>query len=527
MAQADFLNALAGNAAPTQGGNFLTALAKAPPPAKATAQPTGPSALSRAGALAGGFNKGVTDLLGLPVDTAVNVTNLGKSAAEGAMLALGKTPPTWLDPTRPNQLGQVPLSSAWLAAQLNRTPLGNVTGNPNPNDTASWILHGAGRLGAGSLVPAQGAEEAIARRGEQALKRIAEPESAGLTPAQQAAAQGGKSLGMRLTPGQESGSKPLQQLETWAESHPWTSGPLARLKASNQEVLNRTAADSIGENSKVVDANTLGEAADRMGNVFNSVRSGEQSLPIDAPKIQAFLQQLDADTTGLLPGGASVLDHPLVRTFTGLATPNDEGAATATAKQLGSLSSKLSRASYKEMTGQSGDRDLGLALGQLKDHVDDLLESNLTGEGKEAYAKARGEYRNLMHLVSRGNVVNPSSGNVNGVALAARLQKADRPGFLYGKNQSPLYQVARFAQAFKPIVGDSGTATRLGNPFDPMEWLTGIPANLASRAYLSMPGSAVMRAAARGAGGTTKALPLATRRLLANPVLTSGLTVQR
>ena len=186
-----------------------------------------------------------------------------------------------------------------------------------------------------------------------------------------------------------------------------------------------------------------------------------------------------------------------------------------TAQQLGQLSSKLGQAAFKQMTGASGDRDLGRALYAVKDHVDGLVQSALSPAEAADYAAARTQYRNLMLLTSRANIVNPSTGHVSGTALAGKLQQADRQGFLFGRNQTPMYQAARFAQAFKPIVGDSGTATRsgghgvasglaLGGLGALMEGphglaLAAVPmaaralAGLGSRAYLTRPGAALAR----------------------------------
>jgi hypothetical protein len=62
----------------------------------------------------------------------------------------------------------------------------------------------------------------------------------------------------------------------------------------------------------------------------------------------------------------------------------------------------------------------------------------------------------------------------------------DRLGFLFGRKSSPMYTAARFAQAFKPIVGDSGTATRSALP-SPTDFVLSLPFNLATKAYASNP----------------------------------------
>jgi len=309
-----------------------------------------------------------------------------------------------------------------------------------------------------------------------------------LTGAQQQAMQRGTDLGMRVTPGQELGSKALQQVEAKLESQPWTSGPFNALKTGNQAVLDRTAAAAIGENAPTVDASVLGRANERLGEVFNSVRSADKIIAADPKQTTNVLKQIDSEFEGLLPNEGSILDNKLVAR---LADLTEKGHING--EQLGQLSSKLGKAAYKQMSGPNGDRDLGQALYAVKNHVDDLVGQTLTGDELAAYNAARAQYRTLMQLTSRIGTVNPSTGHVSGATLANYLQQADRQGFLYGKNASPLYDAARFAQAFKPIVGDSGTATRSPNLFNPMEWAVGIPGNIASRLYLSGPGSALIR----------------------------------
>jgi hypothetical protein len=117
-----------------------------------------------------------------------------------------------------------------------------------------------------------------------------------------------------------------------------------------------------------------------------------------------------------------------------------------------------------------------------------------------------------MNVLSRTNIVNPSNGQVNGRALAQMLQQKDRAGFTLGRNRTGMYDAARLAQAFPPIVGDSGTATR-SMVTNPLEMMLGLPFNMASRAYASAPSvalatnaSAVARPAAQMSDELARAL---------------------
>lgn len=357
---------------------------------------------------------------------------------------------------------------------------------------------------AGATNSMSGSLNASLRGGGGGFGSVGDDASAALTASQRQIMERGKALGMKMTPGQASGSRALQQLEAKLESQPMTSGPFNATKANNARVLAREAAAAIGEASDTLDSGTLDKAFTRIGSVFDDAADD-----IDrAISPQDFLSKYSAVQDELRGISTGFESHPLVTDIVKLA---QKGSANG--KQLQSLTSKLGKAAYKQMTNPSGDRDLGLGLYQMKDYVDDLLESGMDKTRAATFSKARQQYRNLMLLTSRSSIVNPSTGDVNGNALATLLQMKDKAGFLRGKNQSGMYDAARFAQAFKPIVGDSGTATR-SMVTNPLELALSLPFNLASRAYASAPSvSLATGVSAAGRGASNAAGPLARRAL--------------
>lgn len=339
-------------------------------------------------------------------------------------------------------------------------------------------------------------------------------DTTGLNSALQAAMAGGRSLGMRATPGQATGSRALQQMEAKLESQPMTSGPFNAIKDANQKVLNRAVADAIGESDDLVDSTVLARANERLGSVFADVRDAT-SRQVEPRAFVAHLQKVNDEFEGLLPDGRTIAQHPLVQRLFRYAETGQ-----ATGEQLGGLTSKLARAAYKETTSASGDREMGEALYMVKDYVDDLIEQGLSGQRLATYQAARGQYRNLINVTRSAGVINPSSGNVNGASLATVLQRTDRHGFLFGKNKTDMYAAARFAQAFRPIVGDSGTATR-SMITSPVEAIASLPFNVATRLYTSSP-AVHLATAAQGASQAARkaASPVATPALrLASPYL--------
>lgn len=314
-----------------------------------------------------------------------------------------------------------------------------------------------------------------------------------LSKGQKAAEKAGKKLGFKTTPGQSSGSRALQQMEAKLESQPMTSGPFNKIKDHNQKTLNTVAAKAIGEKSDDLSAPVLEQAKDRISGMYKLV-ADETPRKIDP---DAFLNVLDAiDDDGIL--AQSIMDDRLVSRLFRLAEKGE-----ATGNQLQNLTSKIGNKAASQMTSQSGDRALGIALFKVKNHVDDLLAEGLDDATATAFREARNQYRNLMLMTKRQGVINPSSGDIHGNALAGLLQQKDRPGFLFNKNQSDLYNAARFAQAFRPIVGDSGTATRSALP-GVMDVALAAPFNVASNTYLAFP-----HAVAYGTEGLARGAPMA------------------
>lgn len=502
-----------------------------------------------------GSYSGVANMLGLPVDAALNVWDLGKAgvgALQGAMT--GKSPS---DVFLPSNRSQYIGSSQWIKDRMQNA--GAVTENPRPDSRAArwlnkgaeigtgvylgqalpspprqpplypsrdWVMPGyrgsanAGadaaananlNIGAGQAGAAAGVEGTLnvgARGGGYNFGTVADDAAGGLTPGQQSAASN-FTQGL-LTPGQATGNKLLQRLEAKLESQPMTAGPFDRIKDANAREINRAAARAIGETADNLNSDVLDRAVTRLGGIFNDVRDTNirRIEPAD------YVARLGAIQDEFEAIGPQLMNHPLVERLVRHAQNGE-----ATGQDLGNLTSKLTREINRQMTSAQGDRELGRALVGVKDYVDDLIAQGLSGDRLRAYEAARNQYRNLMLLTSRVGTINPSTGNVNGAALANLLQQKDRAGFLFGRNQSDMYNAAHFAQAFKPIVGDSGTATRMPLP-SPTDFLVSLPFNLATRAYTSSPSVNAALGVQAAANAAAQAAPTAGQVL--RPMVTPG-----
>jgi len=322
------------------------------------------------------------------------------------------------------------------------------------------------------------------------LGAVAPESGAALTAAQKAILERGKAMGFKTTPAQETGSRSLLQMEARMESSPFTSAPFNTIKTENQKVLNRATAQAIGVNSDELSNPVLAQAQRQISDVYKKVATPDVRK-VDGMTFMNNIDLIDNAFEGLTT--QPLKTNILVKQLQDLALKGE-----ASGVQLQNLSSKIGKRAKNEMTTAMGDRELGSALFQLKEMVDDALSAGLSKAEQEAFATARNNYRNLMTIRTASGVVNPSSGNVSGLNLASALTRKDPQGFVFGSNQTPMYEAARFAQAFRPIVGDSGTATR-SMEYSPLNMLLSMPTNLAARAYTSAPATSAL---ARTAGGT-------------------------
>ena len=359
---------------------------------------------------------------------------------------------------------------------------------------------------AGAQVNVTTTPTATGTGGGSTMGAVGPDASAGLTAAQQSILGRGKEMGFRTTPGQETGSRSLQQMEARMESSPFTSGPFNTIKAENQKILNRSTAQAIGVNADELSNPQLAQAQRQISSVYRQVASPEVKR-LDGNTIQTGIDILDNAFEGLTT--QPLKSNIFVKQLQDLAAKGE-----ASGNQLQTLSSKIGKRAKNEMTTAMGDRELGSALFQMKEIIDDALAQGLSAEQQAAFQTARANYRNLMTIRSNQGVVNPSTGNVSGLNLASALTRKDPQGFVFGSNQTPMYEAARFAQAFKPIVGDSGTATR-SMEVSPLSMMLAAPTNIAARAYTSQPAANLARGLQTGiAPGTDPATQEFLRRML-------------
>lgn len=310
----------------------------------------------------------------------------------------------------------------------------------------------AAGAGLGALTPAEGGREragnilsggglgALGQWGGNSVAGwLRRPASSQLNPSAQQIAREFQEIGGRLTPGAVKGSPRLRSWEQILEGNALTGTGIQNMKHANQQLVNRTAAEAIGEQADDLGPHVLSRAYDRMGQVFDAVRD---STPVALNRYDARqITQLNNRYQGLFSSDRELIENPLVRQFVGFM-----GQGGATREQLGTLSSNLGARARQELTGATGDRNLGHALLELKDHVENRIARTLQPDARAAYDTTRHQYRNLINLET-SNVID-GQGDVSAAQLGRILRPRDRTGYRMGRTDSNLHRIAHAGEAF-------------------------------------------------------------------------------
>ncbi len=300
--------------------------------------------------------------------------------------------------------------------------------------------------------------------------------------------EGARRSGMAVLPGQASGNKFMRQMEASAASNPLMSGVFGEVEQANKEQLNRLAARAMGiGDANSVSAEVRALAEHNIGQRFEQV--GRAIGPVDTAPLQKTLRELAKDeSTALLP--RTELDSIVARFDRGQASRGVAVAGEGTDQVSGvSLMRERSRIARQMRDAYArNDSSAGELYGNVLDAMDDAVAKAAvrTAKGDPTagadllgqYSSAREQW-NVLRAMDRGGV--SIDGNVLPGQAARLINSGDKTGFMGRANdagqslqkrgtgilgQNPtgdLYDALRFAhsQIGRPVVGDSGTATRM------------------------------------------------------------------
>lgn len=454
---------------------------------------TSATGMDRVQATAAGVNKGIAGTAGLPVDTAVNVWDLGKAAVGSLQGAVtGNAPSPAFDPA---DRSQIPGSSQFLENALNGA--GVFTEAARPDDTASRYLHAAG-TGVPAAMTGGGGGANMVRQGVSGVLSGVVGQGAadaGLDPGAQAvlatAAGGGaaaakvprkgpklqpyeaktdtqraRAIDQKLLPS-EVGDSPVG---TVLEGMAGSQNVRRHMNKKNEATNTKLAAKVVGADPNNMGKKSMDKLKENEGAAYQGMRALGKITPDGA--VHADIGALNADkSTVKNPAIAKAIQDELLS----LEGPVDAGQLVERVKELRQQSSF--NQSPPQGVGSKPDPkkvELGKTQKKIADALDGMLERTATTMGQPETAK---QYRESRTKIAKINSV--ENATVGRKVQASELAKQ-------GARDVPLSQelglIADAGEAFphstsRPVVGTETLSDT--------NWLQNIVAPVISRVLAS------------------------------------------
>lgn len=222
--------------------------------------------------------------------------------------------------------------------------------------------------------------------------------------------------------------------DTGTTSNWWKSATATG--GQNQKIATTLWARAIGERAEKLTPEVLGRADDRIGKVLDMTRNKDFIHYVDPDRAGTALSQMAKEYTAA--------DGRLIKNDTVQDLVSTLNKGYTNGEELGNLSVRLGKSAKAAI---KNDYELGDGLYAAKRMVDGMIREGVPKEMLPAYDQALSQYRALSQLTARSGNINPGTGNVDAAAIGRYLQRTDKNGYMFGKNQSPAYAVSRLAQA--------------------------------------------------------------------------------
>lgn len=205
------------------------------------------------------------------------------------------------------------------------------------------------------------------------------------------------------------------------------------------ESADRTLAGAVGSTAPRLDQAALGTRAAELSSIFNTGRSAATSIDLAATpgRIDRIIAELNPSVRTLVEANPNVSD--LMSHATGIGTVNGQA--------LGRISTGLRQDASAALNSEGGNREVGLALQRLREHVEDTIQSNIADPSvRAAYAAARPQYGLLQDVRYSPPLLNAATGRANMEALGKYLQRNNPAYTTENAMDNPLFNAATWGQ---------------------------------------------------------------------------------
>lgn len=430
------------------------------------------AASDRVQAVGSGANAGIAGLLGLPVDTGLNVVDLINAGlgVGASVFNKGLVPEIFM---KTIDRSRVAGSGEWLRNLANKTPV-TTTQMVRPNDAVSQYLHvGGSALPGAMLMQPSTAGQAMTATAANVVPALAGKATADITKGTDyettapilanLLAQGGVNRAM-----QSSQKKPLDAVRRQTLIDSQEAGYKVPPSTTNPTVANKIL-ESIG--GKVA---TQQDAAIKNTEVTNMLARKALGLPDDAPITRESLAQIRSSVTPAYDAvknvGTITADAQYKQAIGDISARYDKAAKAFPGlanEEIGNLvksmdqpvfdadsaidATKILRERSSELYAK-GDKTLGKAYKQVSNELEAVIERNLP-QKSSVLADFRDARKTIAKTYTVEKALNDATGNVSAIDLARQLKKGSP---LTGE----LKTAAKFGQAFPKAaqpINDSGS----------------------------------------------------------------------
>lgn len=392
--------------------------------------------------------RGVTDVAGVPAqDTTLDraAYGAGRGVADAATIAL-------------------PAAGVARAARAGSVTQG--VANTLAAQPVAQIASGAvgGAVGEATDNPLLGAGAALAvPLAAAGARRAVTPFRSQLTPEQARLAAAAQREGIPLTPGQKTGSAPLQTMESTFTQLPFTSGVQNEIRDTQQRAFNRAVLQRAGVDADRATVDTLTDARKRIGRVFDDIPN--RNTLAYTPDLAQRLQQA-RDSLQYLPDEVAKPIGARIDQIQRMVQPLPNGGQLA---MQGGPIGTIPGASYRLMDSQLGrsirttsNGDLKAALNDIRQTLRSAMDASISPEDAAEWQEARRQYANLMTISStmKPGAAGSAKGDISPRGLAGALNQSTGGGYVWGRGD--LNELSRIGREFVSAqMGDSGFAHRI------------------------------------------------------------------
>jgi hypothetical protein len=292
-------------------------------------------------------------------------------------------------------------------------------------------------IGAGAGVLGQGVGNVIGR--------AVSPVRNQLTPELQRLAGVAQQQGIPLNAAQQTGSRPLQIIDSVMENLPFTAGPQAAQRQAQQTAYNSAVARTFGQNANEVTPQVLGQARQDLGQQFTDL-SARNAVNVDNRFLTRLANAQNDAQRHATQDVAGVVDNYIDDI---LAHVNGNAIPGRAYRELDSAIGRTIRG--------TGNGDLRQHLGQVRTALREGMDNSIGPADQAAWRQARQQYANLMTVAPIA--ARSEAGNISGRTLLGAANTGNRNARFGGP--SDLADLGRVGRAFvADQIPNSGTAQR-------------------------------------------------------------------